>query len=98
MTITKCPECGHDVSTEATVCPNCGYPLKNKSEGTNKQVAEYEFKVVKISTFGRSENSLNEKLDVYFKQGWEVSTMVEDAWLGGVLSPVYKITLKRKIN
>ena len=37
-------------------------------------------------------------VDVYFKQGWEASTMVEDPWLGGVLSPVYKIALKRKIN
>jgi hypothetical protein len=25
MSLTKCPECGHEVSTIATECPNCGY-------------------------------------------------------------------------
>ena len=28
MALTKCPECTHDVSTEADACPNCGYPIK----------------------------------------------------------------------
>lgn len=26
--LTKCPECGHDVSTTADKCPNCGYVLR----------------------------------------------------------------------
>jgi len=30
--LTKCPECGHDVSTKAEICPNCGSPIK-KEEG-----------------------------------------------------------------
>lgn len=25
MALIKCPECNHDVSTEAISCPNCGY-------------------------------------------------------------------------
>ncbi|HJS51920.1 MAG TPA: zinc ribbon domain-containing protein [Pyrinomonadaceae bacterium] len=25
MALAKCPECGHDMSTDATVCPNCGW-------------------------------------------------------------------------
>lgn len=25
--LTKCPECGHDVSTNAEKCPNCGSPI-----------------------------------------------------------------------
>lgn len=29
--ITKCKECGNDVSTEAISCPSCGYPLKQQT-------------------------------------------------------------------
>ncbi len=32
MSILKCPECGHDVSSEATSCPNCGYPMKKEEQ------------------------------------------------------------------
>lgn len=28
--LTKCPECGHGVSTEALACPNCGKPRPPK--------------------------------------------------------------------
>lgn len=28
--MTRCPECGHKVSSYADICPNCGYPLKRK--------------------------------------------------------------------
>lgn len=27
MSIVKCPECGHDVSSKAAACPNCGAPV-----------------------------------------------------------------------
>src|SRR5688572_3196652 len=27
MSLSNCPECGHDVSTAAVACPNCGRPL-----------------------------------------------------------------------
>lgn len=29
MALIKCPECGHDISTNADFCPNCGYKMKN---------------------------------------------------------------------
>ncbi len=32
MPILKCPECNHDVSSEAPFCPNCGYPMRKKEE------------------------------------------------------------------
>lgn len=35
MALIKCPECGQNVSTEATACPHCGYPL-NKVEKEQK--------------------------------------------------------------
>jgi len=28
MALTKCLDCGHDVSTSAAACPNCGAPVK----------------------------------------------------------------------
>ncbi len=28
MSLSNCPECGHDVSTSAVACPNCGKPLQ----------------------------------------------------------------------
>lgn len=30
MSLLKCPECGHNVSSEATTCPNCGFPIKKE--------------------------------------------------------------------
>lgn len=33
MALTKCSECGAEVSTEASACPHCGYPIaKTRSE------------------------------------------------------------------
>lgn len=40
MAIIKCPECGHEISSEATSCPNCGRPFeanhgRDEKEGTS---------------------------------------------------------------
>jgi hypothetical protein len=32
MALTKCKECGKEVSTEAKSCPNCGFTLKKKTD------------------------------------------------------------------
>jgi hypothetical protein len=32
MALTKCKECGHEVSKKAEVCPQCGNPLKKKKK------------------------------------------------------------------
>jgi hypothetical protein len=29
MPLTKCPDCGKEVSQEAWACPGCGKPLRN---------------------------------------------------------------------
>jgi uncharacterized OB-fold protein len=31
MALIKCPECGRQVSSQASACPNCGYPIKGVS-------------------------------------------------------------------
>lgn len=31
MAITKCPECGKEVSDKAQSCPNCGYPISQNT-------------------------------------------------------------------
>lgn len=36
MALIKCPECGKEISDQATSCPNCGYPINN----TKKEMAE----------------------------------------------------------
>src|SRR3954469_24394139 len=28
MASTHCPECGHEISTNAVACPNCGRPIQ----------------------------------------------------------------------
>lgn len=32
MALITCPECAHQVSTEAEVCPQCGYPIGRTTE------------------------------------------------------------------
>ena len=32
MALIKCPECGKDVSDQATTCIHCGYPLRKHTE------------------------------------------------------------------
>ncbi|HEY3321313.1 MAG TPA: zinc-ribbon domain-containing protein [Planctomycetota bacterium] len=38
MALIKCPECGHDVSTNAAACPQCGSPISE----TPKRVSTTE--------------------------------------------------------
>ena len=33
MTLTKCPACAAEISTEAVACPKCGHPMKQQAEG-----------------------------------------------------------------
>lgn len=35
MALTKCKECGKEVSKKAESCPGCGAPIKGKSSGTS---------------------------------------------------------------
>lgn len=35
MALIKCPECGRQVSNQATTCPNCGFPIRDKLHYTN---------------------------------------------------------------
>lgn len=32
MALISCPECGHQVSTEAQACPGCGFPLEERRD------------------------------------------------------------------
>lgn len=49
--LTKCPECGHDVSTRAEKCPNCGAPLEaaaSPSEANKTTLIEKTSKDIKL--------------------------------------------------
>ena len=37
MALTKCPECGNEVSSKTTACPHCGYPLVSVEDGAPAQ-------------------------------------------------------------
>ncbi len=54
MALLKCPECGHDVSSEAEACPHCGYPIKKKI----KTKESYSSK--KITTNNRKRDNIEE--------------------------------------
>jgi len=36
MALTKCLECGKEISTEAKTCPHCGTPKPHKSKIVKK--------------------------------------------------------------
>ena len=44
MSLVKCPECGHEVSTLATSCPHCGCPLGNHAPSQPQPSAQPEKK------------------------------------------------------
>ncbi len=33
MALIKCPECGKQISNQASSCPNCGYPIASQPRG-----------------------------------------------------------------
>lgn len=35
MALIKCPDCGNNISSNATVCIHCGRPMKNVSDNDN---------------------------------------------------------------
>lgn len=54
MAITKCPECGKDVSDQAEKCIHCGFPLtvkKGKKKGKDVTTIEFTKKKYKLQLF-----------------------------------------------
>lgn len=98
MALISCPECNNECSSMAKSCPKCGYPFAKKSSNTIRHETKTETKVVKIRCWGRSPESLNNKLKDYTSCGWKVISVFEDHWQGGILSPVYKVTLSRTLK
>lgn len=58
MALSKCKECGKDVSDKAALCPHCGVPLPSLSEGQieniNKQVNGQMANIQRQSAFAQS--------------------------------------------
>src|SRR5215204_3260387 len=42
MSLTNCPECGHEISNEAVACPNCGRPLSAPTPVIHRKVVVAE--------------------------------------------------------
>ncbi|MBA7514792.1 hypothetical protein ES705_06827 [subsurface metagenome] len=47
MALTKCSECGREVSDKATACPGCGAPIATVSVGVPTQTIEQTSKRLK---------------------------------------------------
>lgn len=37
MALTKCPDCGKEISDKADACPNCGCPIYKEKKGKGKK-------------------------------------------------------------
>ena len=46
MAITKCSECGKEISDKAVMCVGCGYPLTDTSSGTIGQFTKSALRTV----------------------------------------------------
>lgn len=40
MSLTTCPDCGHEVSSTAAACPNCGYTITPAAASAGRDPAE----------------------------------------------------------
>ena len=38
MSLIKCPECGNEISSMASICPKCGYPIPKKKSSKNRWI------------------------------------------------------------
>jgi uncharacterized membrane protein YvbJ len=47
MAMTKCPECGTEVSDKAEKCPKCAYPISGQSSAEKVQIIEQTSKRLK---------------------------------------------------
>jgi hypothetical protein len=72
MALTKCNECGGQVSTEAIACPKCGAPLKKATSpqpnpGTQQQLGRIESIVVQVAP--SYENDKIQEMQIF---GWNL--------------------------
>jgi len=53
--LTKCPECGHDVSTTAEKCPNCGAPISSTAQGLIPEASKNVQVIEKTSKYYKAQ-------------------------------------------
>ncbi|MFC1888712.1 zinc-ribbon domain-containing protein [Thermodesulfobacteriota bacterium] len=46
MPLTKCPDCGKEVSSDAPSCPNCGSPIKTKHTTIEKTSKKFKGQMI----------------------------------------------------
>ena len=64
MLIT-CPECGHEISTKATICPGCGYSVDKAVK--EEALASYLLGVGHILGFGNFKQNYEEAAKEFLK-------------------------------
>lgn len=72
MALTKCRECGHDVSTSAATCPNCGAPDYLSEDGKEllrKERQREQLKAKIVQEKGETQKGVEKKKesrDIFF--------------------------------
>ena len=93
MALIQCSECGNQISSNAASCPHCGNPIKK----TTTTIPVYETKTARVTCWGLgASNAIADKLSYELNFGWEIVSIIEDHWRGGLLRHVYTVVLKRK--
>ena len=92
MALMTCWECGGTVSDTADACPHCGAKLKGPAKKT--EPVGYDIRTECINTWGAG-TDLQDKLQVFVDQGWEIVSTAHNPWLSGLLRPVYNVTMRR---
>lgn len=72
MALFSCPECGHQVSSQAQFCPNCGHPANDE---TRARAAGYKIKSLTYNTVDGDlqRKKVEEYMEKYCREkSWDV--------------------------
>lgn len=106
MAIISCPECEKDISDKAAFCPHCGYPIRKTDKEQNysqpktqqKSVEQYQTKIEKVRCMGYGSKSLQEKLEKFRLEGWEIVSVSSDPMDSSALIATYIVTMRRRLS
>ena len=86
MTLIKCDECGHDVSTKAASCPNCAAPVmeSENSPSTDAETIKPPAQKTSAVTYAARVYFIGGffvLLSIWPKLGWFLTGEVTGQWL-----------------
>lgn len=94
MAMIKCPDCGRDVSSEASICLGCGRPIKAAEAKAEDDEVEYEYMTRRIVTHFGEATLVQMEVNKRAKDGWELHQQSQGKWsLDG--GPMTLLTFRR---